>query len=96
MIVRGVRLNDTGNVNPSFLAIEKLYAMFCDATFVDRPNELMYFSASVSLALNGVYPKAVVTTAGLIAIDTGNVVPSFLAIEKLYATFNELYEVAAP
>ncbi len=33
---------------------------FCKERFVERPNEFIYFSASVSVACKGVYPNAVV------------------------------------
>ena len=65
VMVNGVRAKLTGKVTPSFLAIDSVYEMFCEATLVDRPKELMNFSASVLEACSGVYPKAVVITAGV-------------------------------
>ena len=56
----------------------------------------MIFAALNDAESNGVYPRAVVITAGVTAIDTGNVAPSFLAIEKLYATFCDENDVATP
>ena len=47
----------------------------------------MFDPATKFVGPNGVYPRAVVITAGVRLRDTGNVVPSFLAIEKKYDTF---------
>ena len=96
VITAGVRAKLTGKVVPSFLAIEKKYDTFDEAMLVDRPNELMNLSATVSVACNGVYPKAVVIVKGVRLKETGKVVPSFLAIEKKYDTFDEAMLVDRP
>ena len=46
----GVRAKDTGNVVPSFRAIEKKYDTLPEVEVVFRPNELMNLSAMVSVA----------------------------------------------
>ena len=87
VIVKGVRLKETGKVVPSFLAIEKLYAMFCEAMLVDRPNELMNLSAAVSVACNGVYPRAVVIVAGVKYVEARITMLSLLPSEKFNSRF---------